>query len=73
MQIGCVDKPLDSSSQTQTGQGDRVCLSGKEPCSLTHTKASPLVVADGSYDAKNEGPAGPQAISLALEDLQNAL
>lgn len=37
------------------------------------TKASPLVVADGSYDAKHEGPAGPQAVPLALEDLQDAL
>lgn len=37
------------------------------------TKASPLVIAYGSYNAKDEGPAGPQAIPLALEDLQDAL
>lgn len=34
---------------------------------------SPLVVADGSDDAQDEGPAGPQAVPLALQDLQDAL
>ena len=34
---------------------------------------SPLVVADGSDDAKHQGPAGPQAVPLTLQDLQDTL
>lgn len=37
------------------------------------TKASPHVIADGSDDAKDQWPAGPQAVPLALEDLQDTL
>lgn len=33
----------------------------------------PLIVADGSYDTQDEGPAGTQAVTLALQDLQDAL
>lgn len=50
-----------------------VSVSRPRPPPTPQTKVSPLVVADGSYDAKDEGPARPQAIPLALEDLQDAL
>lgn len=33
----------------------------------------PLIIADGSYDPQDEGPAGAQAVSLALQNLQDAL
>jgi len=33
----------------------------------------PLIVADGSDDPQDERPSGPQAVALALEDLQDAL
>lgn len=32
-----------------------------------------MIVADGSYNTQNEGPAGPQAVALTLQDLQDAL
>lgn len=33
----------------------------------------PLIIADGPDDSQDEGPAGPQAVSLALQDLQDTL
>lgn len=33
----------------------------------------PLVISDGSYDTQDEGPAGPQTVTLTLENLQDTL